>query len=261
MVFVYLGNPLNRLCDRFPLLRQCQPRHWCLQRKPVPQGGAKTCFNTAFCNLKHINMVFVYLGNPLNRLCDRFPLLRQCQPRHWCLQRKPVPQSGAITCSQTRAANGWVFWFRKNMLGSFAQWGLIAKPMNSEPDQSSFCRPTTKLRWLPSTLVTKGIGKSWELWSLKEMWQSTEVHLMTSSRNTKWPWKSWMNLQRESNLGSQRHCGLGTWHCRNHFSLLPSWKFLLAIVATWSGPTLAWMTLWFRIRRSQALLRYSYHKL
>ena len=97
--------------------------------------------------------------------------------------------------------------------------------------------------------------------SLKEMWQSTEVHLMTSSRNTKWPWKSWMNLQRESNLGSQRHCGLGTWHCRNHFSLLPSWKFLLAIVATWSGPTLAWMTLWFRIRRSQALLPSSYHKL
>ena len=118
-------------------------------------GWCKNLFQYCILQFEKYYMVFVYLGNPLNRLCDRFPLLCQCQARHRCLQRKPVPQGGAITCSQTRAANGWVFWFRKNMLGSFAQWGLIAKPMNSEPDQSSFCRPTTKLRWLPSTVVTK----------------------------------------------------------------------------------------------------------
>ena len=85
------------------------------------------------------------------------------------------------------------------------------------------------------------------------MWPSPEVHSMTSSQNTKWPWMNWIKSQGGRKLGHRRRCGVGTSQCWKHFSLLLSSKFLLAIVATWSGPTLAWMTLWFKICRSQVL--------
>ena len=59
---LFISVTLNRLRDRLPLLRQCQPRHRCLQRKPVPQSDAKKCFDIAFCNLQNFTWCLFISG-------------------------------------------------------------------------------------------------------------------------------------------------------------------------------------------------------
>lgn len=118
----------------------CPSSHW---QRNIDAAGFYIIY-TAFCNLvivQILHFAIVHFGNPLRiglELCARFPPLHQCQPQCQCLHRKMVPLFGAKTCSQMRKANGWVFWFRKNMLRSFLQRKASAKLMKSEQGRSSF---------------------------------------------------------------------------------------------------------------------------